>query len=199
MHNSWYSIRYVVLLPGYFKCNSGGKAMNRIRNQMLLCAVILLVFGFAQATIINVPEDQPTIQAGINAAVNGDTVLVQPYTYVENINFIGKEITVGSLFLITEDTQYISQTVIDGDSSGTVVTFDSGESYTAVLSGFSVTNGGAVDFGGGISCSGSNPTLENLIVEGNIALAGGGLYCTGSANPQLKNSTVSGKPKLSYM
>jgi len=59
------------------------------------------------STIINVPADQPTIQAGIDATVDADTVLVQPGTYVENVNFNGKLIAVGSLFLTTQDTTYI--------------------------------------------------------------------------------------------
>jgi len=46
--------------------------------------------------------------------------LVHPGTYVENIDFIGKEIVVGSLFLITGDTAYVDSTVIDGDSSAGV-------------------------------------------------------------------------------
>ncbi len=56
------------------------------------------IFTFeARATVINVPDDQPTIQAGIEASASGDTVLVQPDTYLENIDFNGKNIVVGSL------------------------------------------------------------------------------------------------------
>jgi hypothetical protein len=47
-------------------------------------------------TIIHVPSDQPTIQAAINAAHNGDWVVVSPGTYLENIDFLGKAITVKS-------------------------------------------------------------------------------------------------------
>ena len=54
-------------------------------------------------------------------------------TYVENINFNSKNIVVGSRFLTTGDTSYISQTVIDGDRSGSVVSFSDGEDSTAIL------------------------------------------------------------------
>jgi polygalacturonase len=60
-------------------------------------SVCLLSATFSQAaTTIHVPADQPTIQSGINAASNGDTVLVAPGTYKENINFSGKAITLKS-------------------------------------------------------------------------------------------------------
>ena len=92
------------------------------------------------ATIINVPADIDSIQGGINAANDGDTILVQPGTYVENINYNSKNIVVGSLTLITGDTSYISQTVIDGDTSGSVVEIFNIDS-SAVLHGFTITNG----------------------------------------------------------
>lgn len=57
--------------------------------------------------MIHIPADYPTIQQGINVAFNGDTVLVEPGTYNENINFGGKNITVASEFLITLYTAYI--------------------------------------------------------------------------------------------
>jgi len=156
---------------------------------ILSIGFILLSSGAAMANIINVPDDQPTIQAGINAAVDGDTVLVQPGNYVENINFSGKNIIVGSLFLITQDTTYISQTIIDGDSSGSVVSFTNGEDSTAVLSGFTITNGNSGS-GGGIYCRYSSPKLENLIISSNTALCGAGAFCRNSSTI-LKDITIS--------
>ena len=145
------------------------------------------------ATIINVPTDQPTIQAGINSAVNGDTVLVATGTYVENINYNGKNIVIGSLFLTTLDTTYISQTIIDGNQNGSVVTFESGEDSTAVLVGFNITNGYASESGGGILCIyDSNPSLVNVAISGNSALyVGGGILCENSS-PSLVNVTITG-------
>ena len=163
------------------------------------CILIsLLAFSYSNATIINVPGDQPTIQEGINVAINGDTVLVQPGTYVENINFNGKNITVASLFLTTQDTTYISQTIIDGDSIGSVVVFSNGEDTAAVLCGLTMTHGyllGGVS-AGGISCYSSNPTLQHLIVTNNTGKwTGGGIYCDNSS-PVLYKLMVSNNTAL---
>jgi hypothetical protein len=97
------------------------------RSFFLLSFWLLFFYLPVGSTIINIPADYSTIQQGINASIDGDTVLVQPGTYVENINFNGQNIVLGSLFLTTGDTSYISQTVIDGDSAGTVLTLTSGE------------------------------------------------------------------------
>src|SRR5262245_27769659 len=85
---------------------------------------------------IRVPSDQPTIQAAINVATNGDTVLVAPGTYRENINFGGKAITVTS-------ESGPRDTIIDGGNVDSVVIFTSGEGRRSIINGFTLQNGSA--------------------------------------------------------
>ncbi len=66
-------------------------------------------------TTLFVPAIFSTIQYAMDVASTSDTVLVAPGTYYENINYNGKNITVASLFVTTQDTTYISQTIIDGN------------------------------------------------------------------------------------
>ena len=144
-----------------------------------------------EGALINVPGDQPTIQDAINVSINGDTVLVQPGTYYETINYDGKNIVIGSLILTTGDTSYISQTIIDGNEDGSVVTFENGEDTTAVLIGFTITNGNS-DEGGGIRCYSSDPTLTFLNITNNFSTdnAGGIHFRESSSNLYFVNILV---------
>ncbi len=136
----------------------------------------------AQATI-QVPANYPTIQSAINAANNGDTVLVGPGTYVENINFNGKAITVTS-------SDGPVTTIVDGNHNGTVVTFNHSETAAAVLSGFTIRNGfQSGGFGGGISISSASPTISSNVITGNHAIYGIGIYVYDGSST-IKNNTI---------
>jgi hypothetical protein len=151
----------------------------------LLSAIILFAGAAAGAqTIIHVPADQPTIQAGIDAAVNGDTVLVAPGTYFENIDFHGKLIKVTS-------SDGPKATIIDGGQKTSVVTFSSGEGRKAILMGFTLTHGFAGSAGGGISIGGSSPSIVNNVITQNSACSqGGGIFAIGSA-PLILGNVIS--------
>jgi parallel beta-helix repeat protein len=146
---------------------------------ILINAIPCLVAG-----TINVPGDYPTIQQAIAAAVNGDTVLVGAGRYLENIDFIGKAITVKSL-------DGPVKTVIDGNLSGSVVTFSNFEGMDSVLEGFTVTNGSA-SYGAGIFCSNVSPIIRmNIITENYAEQGGAGIYCADGAGPRIAGNTIS--------
>lgn len=141
------------------------------------------------AEVVNVPNDFETIQAAISGegTEDGDTVLVAPGNYSENIDFHSKDIVVGSLFLTTGDTTYIDSTIIDGGSFGTVVTFENGETRDACINGFTITNGASEGNGGGIRCSNSSPTIRFCKIIDNYARTrGGGLSCEPDAHPRIE-------------
>jgi hypothetical protein len=157
-----------------------------------VAVVFLFLLGLhtvASPATIRIPQDYSTIQAGINAASQGDVVLVFSDSvnggpYVENINFYGKAIYVRS-----ESGAYA--TTIDGNQVGSVVTFNSGEGSNTVLDGFTVTNGSA-SVGAGINCRDASPTVTNNVITGNTAnIEGGGVYCLLSTIT-ISNNIISG-------
>ena len=136
--------------------------MRVLTGLVLAC----LFAGSASAATINVPADQGTIQAAIDAASDGDTVLVAPGTYYEKLNFNGKAITVAS-------SGGAAVTILDGNNTGPIVTFENDEGNTSVLRGFTLTHGFVNDYGSAVHLSGGAPTIED---NRFVANAGGTGY-----------------------
>ena len=154
----------------------------------LLCVIMLFLMPqILMAAIINVPFDQPTIPAAITVAVDGDIVEVEAGTWGGGIDFQGKAITVRSVAGPTT-------TIIDGNNAATCVIFQSGETANSVLDGFKIRKGKA-DYGGGIYCRDSSPTIQNCIINNNSSThtgyGGGGIYCDNSS-PTIQNCTILG-------
>ena len=138
----------------------------------VVTSILLTGNAFAGTWIVspNGKADFDNIQAAINAASDGDEILVMPGYYNEQINFQGKGITV----LSNNGPQ---DTVIDGNGAGSVVSFTSGEPVESTLQGFTVTGGtgtwipnvdGAVDIaGGGILVMNSSATIVDCNIQEN--------------------------------
>lgn len=123
-----------------------------------------------------------TIQEGIDATFDADTVIIASGTYVENICFYGKNITLTSIDPL--DSDIVASTIVDGNQAGPVVTFDGTENETCVLTGFTIQNGNSSEGGGilGGKFEGDQTyaTIQNNTITENSAGNGGGLaWCDG--------------------
>ena len=163
----------------------------RFSAQVLaLTLVFALPWSVADAGSLRVPEDFPTIQAAINASQNGDTVVVAPGTYAENIDFHGKVITVTS-------AQGPGQTTIDGAQHDSVATFTSGEGTGSVLNGFTLRNGrsgfdtAGFGDGGGVRIASSSPTITANVITRNTACDGLGISVR-FGSPIIQGNTITG-------
>ncbi len=156
----------------------------RLASALISVFVFLMPSTFLQAAIIHVPADQPTIQSGIDAALNGDTVLVSDGIYTgpgnRDIDFYGRAITVSS-------ENGPENCVIDCQGSAADphrgFRFRNDEGNDSIVRGFTIMNGYAAgEFpaydGGGILCSYASPTIIGNIFTGNVAeMRGGGIFC----------------------
>jgi serine protease len=170
----------------------------------------------AAATVLHVPQQYPTIQATIDAASAGDTVLVAAGTYNERIDFHAKAITVAS-------ESGAGSTTINGDGVNVVVTINANAGETPVLRGFTVRNGGAngstdgaIDTSGGpalienntitanrfcddgaVSAAFSEATIRNNVISGNSqacsgGVGGAGIAIRGAGTVQVLNNVITG-------
>ena len=141
----------------------------------------LFLFATLYEVKLDGTGDFASIQAGIDESVIGDSILVYPGTYFENINYNGKDIVVGSLLLTTGDESYIYNTIIDANHNGRVVTFENNETNTAILIGFTIQNGFLIDTsGGGIYINHSSPSMKFLNITENTAISAGGILISSS-------------------
>ena len=188
--------------------HTGGPARRLLPLLLATAALAPIPTAAAAATagtVVNVPGDVATIQAGIDAAPANGTVVVAPGVYHERLDFHGKAVEVAS-------AAGPEATVVDGDRSGTVVLFQGHETRASVLRGFTVRNG---SLGGIYSASGSPSIVGNIItantggqgtglaviggsalVKDNVFRAntndnsgGGGLYLSGSGGTEVVGNT----------
>ncbi len=152
----------------------------------VLAALVATPAAFAGT--ITVPTDYPTIQAAINASVNGDTIVVRKGTYNENINFLGKQIIL--------DGKDCKITNIVGVGGGPVVTMAGGETAATVIKQFSIKGGtgkliGTKTYGGGMYIAGgADPTIEETCIGFNTADYGAGVFVDVGSDPTFTDCLI---------
>jgi parallel beta-helix repeat protein len=160
---------------------------NRVNAAIAL--VSLALASRAHAAILQVPGDFTTIQGAIDAAVAGDLVVVAPGTYDENIDFMGKSITV-------ESSDGPAVTIIDGGARDSVVLFISGEGMSSILRGFTIRHGRSgfdstcFADGGGVCIQDSSPIVEENIIVDNVACDGNGI-AVAFGSPLIRRNVIS--------
>jgi hypothetical protein len=157
--------------------------IGRISKQSFFIISIILLsasltFGKTITVGIGLGYDYSTIQSAINAAQEGDTIIVEQGEYNEAINFNGKNIILTSID--PNNWTAVENTIIHPVSRNSVVTFDGSENENCTLQGFTICDGSA-NYGGGIHGRGTKATIRKCKIRNNYAgLAGGGIHnCAG--------------------
>jgi len=172
-------------------------------HKILLSLALLMLITQTFATILRVSgdgtQDYVLIQNAIAQSSHGDTVLVYPGHYIENLSMMGKNITLASLELTTGNQEYKHSTTIDGNQTGSVIIIQNGESNVTIR-GFTITNGTGwyiqnlgMSIGGGIQIGGlsggRNVRLINNVICNNKSDSGGGVFIS-TANVWLSGTSI---------
>jgi len=178
-------------------------------KRLLLAATFVLCCTHVSAQTLYVQTaGYSSIQSAIDDANDGDTIIVSAGTYQENIDFLGKAVSLRSVD--PNDADVVAATIIDGSNPpdpncGSVVTFKNGEDINSVLTGFTIRNGtgqsdpcGASWYwkgtnGGGAFCRGASPTItKNVFKNCLVGYGGGAIYCHYEASPAIVENTFVG-------
>lgn len=171
--------------------------MKSLMKQSIAVLALLAFASIANATVITVPTDQPTIRDGVAAAVDGDTVLVEEGVYYENVVVSGKDIVLASRYILDGDNDHVLHTIINGstptnaDTGSCVILY--GGVHPMVM-GFTLTKGTGTKWfdvsdshiyreGGGVLAENNTARIyHNLIVNnhcdnqtGATSAGGGGI------------------------
>jgi hypothetical protein len=170
----------------------------------------------AAPKVLRVPAQYATVQAAIDSAGPGDTVLVAPGRYYENLRFGPRNFVLTSHYALGGDRSHIAATILDGSrpadpDTASVIIMDGDQDSTTVIQGFTITGGRGTLWldprhkllyreGGGILCEFASPVIQYNIIEGNeaveggegVASAGGGGIRCGFNEPTIRNNVIRG-------
>ena len=179
---------------------------NRERNPMrYICISIvatLMLAGTSFGATINVPGDYVTIQEAVDAASDGDEIIVAAGTYTSaGYNVVD----LGSKNVVLRSSAGPASTVINCEASRRGILCNGGQNNSTLIEGFSII-GGLADVGGGgapgseghpehpeyggggsgIYCNNSNPVIRNCTITNCTGWSGAAIYCYQNANPTIE-------------
>ncbi|MDY0325279.1 MAG: choice-of-anchor Q domain-containing protein [Candidatus Cloacimonadaceae bacterium] len=161
---------------------------------LLLCMLPALVMCTTRTVSLDGTQQYTTIQSAVDVSIHGDSILVYPGRYVENINLIRQSISIASLYSLDPQQSYMDNTIIDGNL-GTCVRVINGETIT--LNGFTLVNnengyyGSPINPGGGVDVRNySSAIVSNCIIRDCIAQSGGGIGVGSHSNLSLSNVKI---------
>jgi Tol biopolymer transport system component len=202
--------------PSFIDGFYGFTATGRIENIKMFPSdgIIYVAEGASSPYCGTLHNPFRRIQDAIYSSYDGDEIRVQPGTYLENIDFVGKNLSILSR---NPDTDNIDpdNTIIDGGAQGSVISCISNQKTYLTLRGFTITNGSNIT-GGGVLCKNSdlnvsdcfimgnqaneygagmffqscNPDITNTVISGNVCTGYGGGICSLSANTRISNSVI---------
>ena len=157
-------------------------------NRLCCLLFLLIVASCIHAAVLNVSLDgsqaYTSIQSAIQASNDGDTVLVHPGRYFENVDFIGKSINLHSLEATSGDSSYIASTIIDGNNSGSCIRIVN-PAQNISIRGFTLEHGSGTKnssiydayYGGGVYIvANCDLSIINCDIKNNHAYETGGVY-----------------------
>ncbi len=166
--------------------------MFKTIRTLLSIFIILLVYTSVLSKVIHVPGDSATIQAGINGAVDGDTVLVADGVYIGSGNY--DIFLYGKGILLASEHGAASTTIECGFDSlqyhrGFIL--DNGETTSTRIDGFTI-HGAKSNYqnGGAIYCNNSSPIIQNCVIYDCYSYYGAALFSRGPRSPILENCTI---------
>ncbi len=165
---------------------------NLILKKLSVILFTILILTSAKADVLIVPDEYPTVQSAVEAAQEGDTVMLQPGRYYENVTIDNKGITLTSYYEMLDDKSIRDRTIIDGMQSGLPLLIKDVDSEV-VMKGLIITNG-LSQIAGGIKSYYSKVIFEDILVINNSTTnvmwcGGGGIYA-GASDIVLRNSEI---------
>ena len=161
-----------------------------MRTTPALAILISLLIGSAASagTIVvdlNGGGDYLTIGEAVQAAVDGDTLLVAPGHYVGANN---RGIDPGGKNLVIVGTAGPDSTIINCQAANRAFIFAGGEDSTRII-GLTITNGntGGDAPGGAVICDGASPVFLNCVFLSNRTYGGGGAVQCKDASPTFQD------------